>query len=175
MYYLILNDRLASLTLVWALMDLYVGRSGRPWWFPWSRLGLPGISQGYRISVSPIPVHLPSRLEDGYVRWVFDNVCRSVSLDVWVSRFPRSDVTSGGMTWPALMRVFSERKRCGPLDPEDLTVEINSMFRILRSLGLINSGLNSAETLHFSFVSCLIAEHSLAHSSENRVISRPLP
>jgi len=38
--------------------------SGR---FPWSRSGRPNLDQGDRISVSPIPVHLPPRLEDAYV------------------------------------------------------------------------------------------------------------
>ena len=59
------------------------------------------------------------------------------------------------------MRGFSGGKRCGPLDLGDLTVEIDPTFRILRSLGPINSGPNSAETLCFFFVNCLIAEQSL--------------
>ena len=39
---------------------------------------------------------------------------------------------------------------------EDLTIEIVLRFRIPRSLGPINSGPNSVETLCFLFVSCLL-------------------
>ena len=59
---------------------------------------------------------------------------------------------------------FFGGKRCGSLDPRDLTVEIDPMFRIPRPLGPINSGPNSAETLCFSFVSL----------SDSRAFSRSL-
>ena len=47
-------------------------------------------------------------------------------LGAWLLGFPRCDVTSGGVIWPALMKGFSGGRRCGPLDLEDLTVEIVS-------------------------------------------------
>ena len=71
------------------------------------------------------------------------------------------------------MRGFSGGKHCVPLDPRDLTVEIDPTFQIPRPLGPTNSGPNRAETLCFFFVSFLITEHFLVHSSKNRVISRP--
>jgi len=41
-------------------------------------------------------------------------------------------MTSGSVMWLALMRSFLGGKRCGPLDQEDLTVEMDSTFRIPR-------------------------------------------
>ena len=62
--------------------------------FPWSRAGFPGLDQGDRISILPIIVHLPSDSRTP----VSDKRCRSVPLDVWVFRFSRCDMTSGGVT-----------------------------------------------------------------------------
>jgi len=121
----------------------------------------------------PIPVHLPPRLEDECIHWVFDSGCWLVPLGVWLLGFPRCDVTSGSVTWPALMRSFSGAGRYGTLDLGDLTVEIILAFCILRSLGPINSGLNSVEILCFLFVSDLITEWHLVQCFDNRVIYRP--
>jgi len=68
------------------------------------------------------------------------------------------------------MRGFSGGRRCGQLDLEDLTVEIVLTFHVPRSLGPINSGPNSVETLCFLCVSCLITERYLTKCSDNRVI-----
>ena len=94
-------------------------------------------------------------------------------LGEWLLDFPRCDVTSGGVTWSALMRGFLGGRRCGPLDLKDLTIEIVLTFRVPRSLGPINSGPNNAKTLCFLCVSCLITERYLALCSDNRVTYRP--
>jgi len=73
-------------------------------------------------------------------------------------------VTFGGLTRRALMRGFSGGRCVGPLDLTDLTVEIILTFRIPRSLGPINSGPNSVETLCFF----------LCELSDSRAFSRPL-
>ena len=65
-------------------------------------------------------------------------------------------------------------RHCGPLDLEDLTIEIVLTFRVPRSLHPINSGPNSAETLYFLCVSCLTTERYLVQCSDNRVILAPL-
>ena len=83
-------------------------------------------------------------------------------LSVWLLAFLRRDVTSGGVTWPTLMRVFSGARNCGLLDLRDPTIEIISTFCILRSLGPVNSGPNSVEILCFFFVSILTTERPLA-------------
>ena len=73
-------------------------------------------------------------------------------LSAWLLDFPRCDVTLGGVTWPALMRVFSGARHYGPLDLGDLMVEIILTF----------CGSNSVEILCFFFVSALITKWSLA-------------
>jgi len=162
-------------------MDICVGRPGCLWWFPFSRPGLPVLGQVSLVSVRetesrfrPYLYTCPpgSRMAMSDESWMVG--ASWPPLGAWLLGFPRCDVTFGGVTWPAWMRGFSGERRCGPLDLEDLMVETVLTFRISRSLGPINSGPNSVETLCFFFVSCLITDHSLAHSSENWVISRPL-
>ena len=58
---------------------------------------------------------------------------------------------------------FFGREALWTVDQEDLMIEMGQTFQISRLLAPINSGLNSVETLCFSFVSL----------SDSRAFSRP--
>jgi len=68
------------------------------------------------------------------------------------------------------MRVFSGGKCCGPLDPRDLTVEIDPSFRNLRPMRPINRGPNS----HPSSSSSSSSSSSIDPSFRNLRPMRPI-